>query len=61
VEGGPEADYVRTAVVLKIIGIEKWGLHREKGKVKQITLTGGVLGRLMRFEAVCRAVGICQG
>ncbi|MGB9705664.1 MAG: hypothetical protein ACPL3C_09455, partial [Pyrobaculum sp.] len=55
VEGGREADYMRTAAVLKTLGVEKW--RRQKG---QILLTGSALDALMRLEPVCAALGICQ-
>jgi hypothetical protein len=54
-EGGREADYTRTAAVLKALGVDKWS--RQK---KQILLTGGALDALIRLEPVCRALGICQ-
>jgi hypothetical protein len=54
-EGGREADYIRTAAALKVLGVEKW--RREEN---QIRLTGGALDALMRLEPVCRALGICQ-
>jgi hypothetical protein len=53
--GGPEADYIRTAAVLKTLGVEKW-----RRKPKQILLTGGALDVLMRLEPVCGALGVCQ-
>jgi hypothetical protein len=53
-EGGRKADYLRTAAVLKALGVEKW--RREE---KRIQLTGGALGALMRLEPVCRALGMC--
>ncbi|MGB9704519.1 MAG: hypothetical protein ACPL3C_03640, partial [Pyrobaculum sp.] len=54
-KGGSEADYVRTAAVLKILGVEKWSR-----KPNQIQLTRDALDALMRLEPVCRALGICQ-
>jgi hypothetical protein len=54
-EGGREADYLRTAAVLKALGVESWS--RQKG---QIHLTGGALDALMKLEPVCAALGICQ-
>jgi hypothetical protein len=54
-EGGREADYTRTAAVLKTLGVEKW--HRRE---RQIELTGGALDALMRLEPTCAALGICQ-
>jgi hypothetical protein len=54
-EGGREADYARTAAVLKALGVDKWSR-----KERQIQLTGGGLDPLMRLEPVCRALGICQ-
>ncbi|MGC9131903.1 MAG: PaRep2b protein, partial [Pyrobaculum sp.] len=45
-EGGREADYLRTAAVLKVLGVEKWQLLREKGKLKQMKLTGRALDAL---------------
>ncbi|MGC9049913.1 MAG: hypothetical protein ACP5J3_03220, partial [Pyrobaculum sp.] len=54
-EGGREADYTRTAAVLKALGVEKWSRVERK-----IRLTGGALDALMRLEPVCRALGICQ-
>ncbi|MGC9130198.1 MAG: PaRep2b protein [Pyrobaculum sp.] len=54
-EGGREADYVRTAAVLKALGVESWS--RQK---KQIRLTGGALDTLMRLEPVSRALNIHQ-
>jgi hypothetical protein len=53
-EGGREADYLRTAAVLKALGVERWS-RREK----QIKLTGGALDPLMRLEPVCRALRLC--
>jgi hypothetical protein len=49
------ADYIRTAAVLKALGVESWSK-----KPKQIQLTGGALDALMKLEPVCRALGICQ-
>ncbi|MCU7788456.1 hypothetical protein ODS41_11095 [Pyrobaculum sp. 3827-6] len=46
-EGGREADYLRTAAVLKALGVESWS--RQK---KQIRLTGGAVEALMRLEPV---------
>ncbi|MGB9705809.1 MAG: hypothetical protein ACPL3C_10190 [Pyrobaculum sp.] len=54
-EGGREADYTRTAAVLKALGVKKWSRVERK-----IRLTGGALDALMRLEPVCRALGICQ-
>ncbi|AEA13341.1 hypothetical protein TUZN_1881 [Thermoproteus uzoniensis 768-20] len=54
-EGGREADYARTAALLKALGIEKWSR-----KEKQILLKGGALDALMRLEPVCRALGLCR-
>ncbi|AET32528.1 hypothetical protein [Pyrobaculum ferrireducens] len=54
-KGGPEADYIRTAAVLKALGVEKWGKQK-----RQIRLTGGALVAFMRLEPVCAALGICQ-
>ncbi len=54
-EGGREADYLRTAAVLKALGVESWS--RQK---RQIHLTGGALDALMKLEPVCAALGICQ-
>ncbi|MGB9705544.1 MAG: hypothetical protein ACPL3C_08850, partial [Pyrobaculum sp.] len=51
-----EADYLRTAAVLKALAIEKWKLPRQKGELKQIQLTGGALDALIRLEPVHRAV-----
>jgi hypothetical protein len=51
-----EADYLRTAAVLKALAIEKWKLSRQKGELKQIQLTGGALDALIRLEPVQRAV-----
>jgi hypothetical protein len=59
-EGGREADYVRTAAVLKTLGIEGWSVSKEGGKLKKIRLTGGALEALTRLEPVCAALGICQ-
>ncbi|AET31693.1 hypothetical protein [Pyrobaculum ferrireducens] len=55
-----EADYARTATVLKTLGIEGWSVSKEGGKLKKIRLTGGALDTLMRIEPVCAAMGICQ-
>jgi hypothetical protein len=46
-----EADYARTAAVLKALGVESWSRHKE-----QIQLTGGALNALMHLEPVCYAV-----
>ncbi|MGC9051640.1 PaRep2b protein, partial [Pyrobaculum sp.] len=54
-EGGREADYARTAAVLKALGVEKW--DREE---RRIRLTGGALDTLMRLEPICAALGQCQ-
>jgi hypothetical protein len=54
-EGGREADYTRTAAVLKALGVEKWSR-----KPKQIQLTGGALDTLMKLEPVCGALGQCR-
>ncbi|AET31957.1 hypothetical protein P186_0505 [Pyrobaculum ferrireducens] len=54
-EGGHEADYARTAAVLKALGVEKW--DREE---RRIRLTGSALDALMRLEPTCAALGICQ-
>jgi len=54
-EGGREADYLRTAAVLKALGVDKW-IRVER----QIRLTGGALDALMRLEPVCGALDICQ-
>ncbi|MCU7787978.1 PaRep2b protein [Pyrobaculum sp. 3827-6] len=54
-EGGREADYLRTAAVLKTLGVDKWS-----GKPKQIQLTRGALDTLMRLEPLCAALGICR-
>ena len=53
--GGREADYQRTAAVLKALGIEKW--RREE---RSIQLAGGALEALLRLEPLCAAMGICQ-
>jgi hypothetical protein len=53
-EGGREADYARTAAVLKALGVDKWSR-----KERQIQLTGGALDALMRLKPVCRALGAC--
>ncbi|MGC9051654.1 MAG: PaRep2b protein, partial [Pyrobaculum sp.] len=58
-EGGREADYLRTAAVLKALGIEEWSVVKERGKPKQIHFTGGALKALMRLEPVCGATGRC--
>jgi hypothetical protein len=52
-EGGREADYIRTAAVLKALGVEKW--RRVEGRIE---LTSGALDALMRLEPVCRALGM---
>jgi hypothetical protein len=54
-EGGREADYARTAAVLKALGVESWSR-----KPEQIQLTGGALDVLMRLEPVCAALGQCR-
>ena len=54
-EGGREADYLRTAAVLKALGVDKW--IREKGRIQ---LTGGAVDALMRLEPVCAALGQCR-
>ncbi|WP_237179442.1 PaRep2b protein [Pyrobaculum ferrireducens] len=59
-EGGREADYARTAAVLEVLGIEEWSVTKERGKPKQIKLTGGALQKLMNLEPVCAALGICR-
>jgi hypothetical protein len=41
-EGGREADYLRTAAVLKTLGVESWSKQK-----KQIRLTSGALEALM--------------
>jgi hypothetical protein len=46
-EGGREADYARTAAVLKALGVEGWSR-----KERQILLKGGALDALMRLEPV---------
>ncbi|MGB9704685.1 MAG: PaRep2b protein, partial [Pyrobaculum sp.] len=50
-EGGRETDYLRTAAVLKTLGVEKW--RREE---RQIKLTGGALDALMRLEPVFTSI-----
>ncbi|MCU7788600.1 PaRep2b protein [Pyrobaculum sp. 3827-6] len=59
-ERGRQADYTRAAAVLKALGIEEWSVNRERGKPKQIRLTGGALDTFMSLEPVCRALGMCQ-
>jgi hypothetical protein len=54
-EGGREADYVRTAAVLKALGVKQWNRKED-----QLQLTGGALDALMRLESVCAALGVCQ-
>jgi hypothetical protein len=54
-EGGREADYIKTAAVLKALGVESWS--RQKG---QIHLTGSALDTLMRLEPVCTTLGQCR-
>ncbi|AET31881.1 PaRep2b protein [Pyrobaculum ferrireducens] len=54
-EGGREADYIRTAAVLKTLGVESWS--RQKGRIR---LTGGALDTLMRLEPVCTTLGQCR-
>ncbi|MGB9705462.1 MAG: hypothetical protein ACPL3C_08430, partial [Pyrobaculum sp.] len=54
-EGGREADYVRTAAVLKTLGVESWSR-----KEREIQLTGGALDVLMRLEPVCAALNQCR-
>jgi hypothetical protein len=54
-EGSREADYQRTAAVLKVLGIERW--RREE---RQIRLAGGALEALMRLGPVCIVLGLCQ-
>jgi hypothetical protein len=54
-EGGREADYARTAAVLKALGVESW----TRGE-RQIQLTGSTLEALMRLEPVCGALGACR-
>jgi hypothetical protein len=54
-EGGREADYIRTAAVLKALGVDKW--RREKGRIR---LTGSALDTYLRLESVCIALDICQ-
>ncbi|MGB9704840.1 MAG: PaRep2b protein, partial [Pyrobaculum sp.] len=54
-EGGREADYVRTAAVLKALGVESWSKQK-----KQIRLTGGALDAFMCLEPVCAALGQCR-
>jgi hypothetical protein len=54
-EGGREADYQRTAAILKILGVEGWSR-----KERQILLKGGALEAFIRLEPVCAALGICQ-
>ncbi|AET31784.1 PaRep2b-like protein [Pyrobaculum ferrireducens] len=50
-----EADYMRTAAVLKTLGVEKW--RREE---RRIRLTGGALDAFMRLGPVCATLGIYQ-
>ncbi|MGB9705150.1 MAG: PaRep2b protein, partial [Pyrobaculum sp.] len=50
-----EADYLRTAAVLKALGVESWSR-----KEREVRLTGGALDALMRLEPVCAALGIYQ-
>jgi hypothetical protein len=54
-EGGREADYQRTAAVLKALGIERWGR-----KEREVHLTGGALEALMRLKPVCAVLGVCR-
>ncbi|MGC9131732.1 MAG: hypothetical protein ACP5H5_09140, partial [Pyrobaculum sp.] len=54
-EGGREADYARTAAVLKALGVDKW--IREE---RRLRLTGSALDALMRLEPVCAALGQCR-
>jgi hypothetical protein len=50
-----EGDYLRTAAVLKALGVEKW--HREE---RRIRLTGSALDAMMKLEPVCTALGQCR-
>jgi hypothetical protein len=54
-EGGREADYIRTAAVLKALGVESWNR-----KEREVRLTGSALDAFMRLEHVCAALGICR-
>jgi hypothetical protein len=54
-EGGREADYTRTAAVLKTLGVESWSR-----KERQIRLTGGAVDALMRLEPICATLGQCR-
>ncbi|MCU7787858.1 PaRep2b protein [Pyrobaculum sp. 3827-6] len=54
-EGGREADYLRTAAVLKALGVVSWSR-----KEREIKLTGGALDAFMRLEPVCAALGQCR-
>ncbi|WP_308215138.1 hypothetical protein [Pyrobaculum sp. 3827-6] len=54
-EGGREADYARTAAVLKALGVKQWNRKED-----QLQLTGGALDALMKLEPVCATLGICQ-
>ncbi|MCU7787342.1 hypothetical protein ODS41_05335 [Pyrobaculum sp. 3827-6] len=54
-EGGREADYLRTAAVLKALGVDKW-IRVER----EIRLTGGALDAFMRLEPVCTTLGQCR-
>ncbi|MGB9705818.1 MAG: hypothetical protein ACPL3C_10235, partial [Pyrobaculum sp.] len=54
-EGGREADYTRTAAVLKALGVEKWNR-----KEYQILITGGAVEALMRLEPICAALNQCR-
>ncbi|MCU7787391.1 PaRep2b protein [Pyrobaculum sp. 3827-6] len=59
-EGGREADYMRTAAVLKALGIKEWSVHKKRGRPKRIEFTGGALDAFMRLEPVCAALGQCR-
>jgi len=54
-EGGREADYARTAAVLKALDVERW--NRKEGEIR---LTGGALDAFIRLEPVCADLGICK-
>jgi hypothetical protein len=54
-EGGCEADYVRTAAVLKAFGVESWSR-----KEKQIDLSRGAYDSFMKLEPVSASMGKCR-
>jgi hypothetical protein len=51
-----EVDYLRTAALLKALGVEGWS-RQKKGRIR---LTGGALDAFMHLDPVCRALSICR-